>query len=93
MKKHRRKKPSVLAEHVHQIKLVPVRFVCEHMINEKHSTLHRCTVGTVVMVIGVLISKVGFDPYSHIVVEIVGFAVHGFGCVPFIDYCVKAFES
>lgn len=66
----------------------PVRFLCNHLVGEKHKEYHRCLVGLVVMVFGVAIATFSKEiSHSHLVAftgDMVGYLVHGMGCVPIL---------
>lgn len=69
-------------------KLNVVYLMSDHLFDGKHSARHRMAVGVVVMVVGVVVSKSGFGfahAVAHYAADIVGYAIHGLGAVPFIE--------
>ncbi len=63
------------------------RVITTHLIGKKHTNTHRKMVGVGVMIIGVLLVKVlgHIDIYViHIAADIVGYAIHGIGLIPFV---------
>ncbi len=56
------------------------RPICDHLLGEQHTHHHRMMIGTFVMTVGVTIAKVA----GHN--EIIGYAVHGLGLTPFVEY-------
>lgn len=64
------------------------RVMCDHLVGKNHSVYHRYTTGVIVMSAGVGITKVVFffeAGFIHIMGDIVGYAIHGLGAVPFIE--------
>lgn len=69
-------------------KLNVVYVISDHLFDGKHSTRHRMAVGAIVMVFGVVVSKSGFGfahAVAHYAADIIGYAIHGLGAVPFIE--------
>lgn len=64
------------------------RPVAEHLIGKKHTVYHRMAIGAVIMVAGVCVSKVALVdiPMVHYAKDVIGYAIHGIGCIPFIEY-------
>jgi hypothetical protein len=70
--------------------------VCNNLIGEHHTSIHRMTAGAVIMVVGVTIAKLepsGMFHILHYTCDIVGYALHGLGTVPFIDALLKGNEN
>lgn len=65
------------------------RVVCDHLLGkDNHTPVHRMTVGAIVMVFGVGVSLAGAETHLfvlHYSGDIVGYALHGLGLVPFIE--------
>lgn len=71
---------------LHKVNLPKV--VCDHLVGKSHTVSHRYTTGVIIMSLGVGLTKVVFlfeGGFIHILGDIVGYAVHGLGAVPFID--------
>ena len=63
------------------------------LVNKKHSFAVRAAIGVVWMVVGVVIAK--FFGHSDVVAvahlgDLVGFALHGIGLVPFVEKVMEA---
>ncbi len=64
--------------------------VCDHLTNPSHSKTHRRTVGVMIIMIGVVVSKMGGDMYVlHLCCDALGYGIHGLGLVPFIGSVEK----
>lgn len=66
--------------------------ICNHLIGECHSQSHRKITGIAIMIFGVGITKVLliFDPIIiHFIGDIVGYAFHGIGLLPFVNSLEK----
>ncbi len=67
--------------------------ICNHLIGEHHSQTHRKATGVIIMVFGVGITKflLIFDPMIiHFIGDIVGYAFHGIGLLPFVNSLEKS---
>ena len=67
--------------------------ICNHLIGEHHSQIHRKATGVIIMVFGVGITKflLIFDPMIiHFIGDIVGYAFHGIGLLPFVNSLEKS---
>lgn len=65
------------------------KHICNHLIGHDHSKGHRMVAGVVVMGIGVAIAKSGGEIHLfmiHYVADMVGYLVHGIGCLPFVEH-------
>lgn len=62
------------------------RVIAKALIGKEHTQGHRIIAGIFVMSVGVLISHV---EVAHAIFETVGFAIHGLGLVPFVDWLVE----
>lgn len=68
------------------------RELCHHTIGKEHTHTHRMLAGTVVMIIGVAIAKsanIFHYEILHYSLDLCGYAVHGLGCAPFIEYLME----
>lgn len=83
------------ANYIRKLKrLNVVKFVWNHLLNRKHSYTHRVITGSIIMLIGVLIAKhVSHLPYMHYIADMVGYAVHGVGAIPFVDKLVEVSQT
>lgn len=69
--------------------------ICEHLLGKRHTTTHRMIIGFFVMGTGVLITKstVFVDGHTlHILIDIVGWGIHGLGFTPYLETVVRGFE-
>lgn len=67
--------------------------ICNHLVGEHHSQSHRKITGIVIMVFGVGITKILliFDyGIVHFIGDIVGYAFHGIGLLPFVNSLEKS---
>lgn len=69
----------------------PISFACNHLVGKDHTHLHRIIVGIPVIVLGVAISKygIGLSGPIHIMLDGIGYLVHGIGAIPFIEIVDK----
>lgn len=61
------------------------RRVSDHLLGEEHSVQHRMAIGTGLMIMGVGIAHMSVG-YFTIVTDVIGWAIHGTGVIPFIDW-------
>ena len=68
------------------------RLICNHIVGKEHTIEHRLFVGSCIMIVGVLLSKVTFDNYIHVhlFTDMVGYGIHGIGLTPWIELMSKA---
>lgn len=78
--------------HISKIRFINLpKELCHHTLGKEHTHTHRMLAGTIVMVIGVAIAKSAhyFDAtILQFSLDMVGYAVHGLGAAPFIEYVV-----
>lgn len=83
----RRSPVQVILVHINVI-----RPICSVVLGKNHSTTHRLAAGFIVAAIGVVIAKhagaFGNEYIEHIG-DGVGYALHGLGLVPFIEYLAE----
>lgn len=63
------------------------KVITTHLVGKKHTNAHRKMVGIGIMIIGVSLVKIlgHIDLYIiHIAADIVGYAIHGIGLIPFV---------
>lgn len=77
---------TVVKDKVQTISIAQI--IYNHLVDEKHSVIHKMLCGAFIMIAGVVISKSGTGVY-HYFTDMVGYGVHGFGLVPFIDKILK----
>ncbi len=69
------------------------RFICDHVVGENHTSNHRMFAGTIVIIFGVVIAKLGvFMPGGivvHLATDAVGYLIHGIGAIPFVETVAK----
>lgn len=84
--------PNSGAEVVKRIDLNLPRVVCQHLLDDRHSTHHHMVCGTGVMAVGVLVAKSAYllpdFTIIHVTVDMVGYFIHGLGAVPFIEHII-----
>lgn len=68
--------------------------IATHLFGKRHNHKHRIVVGIVLMPCGVLLAK-AFHDYLllNLVADIVGYGLHGLGCVPIIDRLAEVAEK
>lgn len=68
-----------------------VGIVCDHVLSENHSHLHRVVAGVLVAMVGVLIAhNLGHSHNQAIAVagDGVGYTLHGLGIAPILDWLI-----
>lgn len=66
------------------------KVVCDHLLDEKHTSVHRMIAGSFIMSVGVGISKIHVTMvFIHFLLDGVGYAIHGIGLIPFIETLSK----
>jgi len=70
------------------------RHLCQHAVGKHHTLGHRLIAGSIIMVAGVSTAKAGvlvpMAPHLfHFSLDVVGYALHGLGCIPFIEYLME----
>ena len=68
--------------------------ICHHAIGHHHSPHHRMIAGAGIMCVGVLVAKSAalVSPHwfiVHVTVDIIGYAIHGVGTIPFVEYLLS----
>ena len=64
------------------------RMICNHLVGDNHSKMHRYSAGVCIMAVGVgltkivLMSEIGL---IHAFGDLIGYGVHGIGAIPFVD--------
>lgn len=69
------------------------RLICNHLVGENHSAVHRCTFGIVIMCVGVGFTKAAFlvdISFIHGVADVVGYGIHGIGAIPFVEHIINS---
>lgn len=72
------------------------KHLCKWLLGKDHKVTHRLLVGTAVMVVGVLITKCSslYDNHVfHLVVDVVGYGIHGLGLTPYIEALIEVAEE
>lgn len=66
----------------------PSRFIAKHVLGPKYTLTHRKVIGTLLMILGVCGVKIFSHEFDsiivHIVTDILGYAFHGIGLLPWI---------
>lgn len=69
-------------------KINVARIIVTHLIGEKHTDAHRRIVGAVIMVVGVLLTRI-LEHTGNVFVsiggDVVGTGIHAIGLIPFIS--------
>jgi len=66
------------------------KVVCDHLLDEKHTSIHRMIAGGFIMSVGVGISKIHVTiTLVHFLLDGVGYAIHGIGLIPFVEGLTK----
>lgn len=64
--------------------------ICEHFLGENHTANHRITVGSIIMVIGVVIAHAHVE---HIILSVtantVGYTLHAIGSFPIMEKIIE----
>jgi hypothetical protein len=65
--------------------------ICDHLIGQNHTVIHRITVGFLICCAGVGITEIPHFEIAllHKFYDIVGYIVHGIGGIPIIKYFFK----
>jgi len=72
----------------------PARAICNHLVGENHSVVHRLGAGALIMGSGVLVAKAGGDGLIlHFIADLVGYAIHGIGLIPFVDKLIELYKN
>lgn len=66
-------------------KLISVKHLCNHLVDKKRPFVHRFVVGCAVSAIGVVITTFFVDTPFHLVMDGVGYAIHGIGILPIVE--------
>ena len=75
---------------------ISVNSLCNHLVGENHTFLHKAAVGTVVMTVGVAIVKSAFffeSQFIHFTAETLGFMIHAIGVSPIAETVIKNAHS
>ena len=68
------------------------REICHKLLGKEHTPKHRMMAGVGVMVGGVFIANVLptmlHFPGAHFMFDMIGYAVHGLGAIPFIEHAL-----
>jgi hypothetical protein len=81
--------------HVVLVRINVIRPLCAVVLGKKHSTFHRLLAGFLVAAMGVLIAKHAgafHNVYIEHIGDGVGYALHGMGLVPFIEFLSEHVE-
>ena len=73
----------------HLDKINPILHICNHLFGERHTHVHRISIGVAVIFFGVYVSKLcAWNPLLHFLCDAVGYLIHGAGAVPVLDYAI-----
>lgn len=68
------------------------RIICHRLIGGHHTPGHRMAVGLVIMIGGVAVAKSAHAAEYVIIqggLDLLGYAIHGLGAVPFIEWLLE----
>jgi len=69
-------------------------WICYHLLGQHHTVGHRVFVGILVMFVGVYTSKIHFEYIVfHYAVDCVGYAIHGIGAIPIVEYLIDTHQK
>lgn len=88
------KKPSLKGTFL--TKICVSKMICDHLVGEEHSSIHRYSVGVVIMGIGVGLTKAVFLidlGIIHYLGDVIGYGIHGIGAIPFVDGLIKKHQE
>lgn len=64
--------------------------ICNHLLGEEHTLVHRLSVGAIILFCGVCVSKIHFEAMLfHIIFDGVGYTIHAIGAIPFLEMIVS----
>jgi hypothetical protein len=67
--------------------------ICNHIVGKDHTLIHRITVGTLVMGVGVLVAKIETDiMIIHVFFDGLGYLLHGIGAIPIVEQIAQTSE-
>ena len=70
-----------------------LKMISDHIFGKEHTLAHRCIVGIIFMIFGVICAKMSvlyIDPIRHIGLDVIGYGLHGIGLSPLIEALVSA---
>jgi hypothetical protein len=75
-------------------KIDPIKAVGDHLMGPTHCSAHRLASGVVIMILGVLISKISIGGIIvHLLVDVGGYGLHGIGLIPFADHMIDHYKK
>ena len=70
--------------------------ICDNLLGETHSKTHRFVTGTVIMSIGVGVTKAVFIfdlGAIHFIGDVIGYGLHGIGAIPFAEHVMSKYKT
>lgn len=76
-------------------KLNVSKHICVHLIGKHHTKKHQQITGAAVMFTGVIIAKsaVHGSVIEAVFFDVVGYAIHGIGLIPFVETIISTAEN
>lgn len=69
----------------------PTRHICNNLVGKEHPFAHRATVGILIMIAGVLVAHIVVEAEMlKLMLDTIGYAMHGAGLTPFVELIVQA---
>ena len=68
------------------------RMICNHLVGDSHTKVHRFSAGVIIMAVGVTVTKVVLmveSGFIHAFGDLIGYAIHGIGAIPFVEHLIQ----
>ena len=81
--------------HVHRVTHVatlPIQFVVRRIPHVGKRKAAKMGAGVVIMIVGVVVAKNPFHLVNHIIADLIGYGLHGYGALPFIKILCARFD-
>lgn len=68
------------------------RAICDHLIGERHTIVHRMICGALVMITGVAVAHTAtlLPAGADLTADLLGYLIHGLGATPYVEAMVLA---
>lgn len=66
--------------------------LCDHLIGEHHTMVHRLVTGTLIMVVGVGVAQTAHElpTGADFMADLIGYLIHGIGATPYVEAIMLA---